>query len=207
MDAKAILETALKILEENDAVSAVDAIVTASLKSSDSERKNAMLAFEKSLREPEVGCGANFQKSIVENALLKLSKQYTKVKNKMTDTKSAPSADTIVSKGKKYTVGDVFSTVAVLSLQPTDQGRKAKCAFQFSRKAGRTDIIDAPVGTSVKYIGVRAVYEGQASTKRMIFLISKGSTLKLNGNDHITDADIEVAGVVNHIDPEHDYNK
>ncbi len=207
MDAKAILEAALNILEENNAVSAIDAIVTASAKASDSERKNAMTAFEQSLREPEVGLGANFQQSIIENALLKLSRQYTKVKNKMTDVKSTPSADTIVSKGKKYTVGDVFSTVAALSLQPTDQGRKATCAFQFSRKVGRTDITDAPVGTSVKYIGVRAVYEGQASTKRMIFLISKGSTLKLNGNDHVIDADVEVAGVVNHIDPEHDYNK
>jgi len=207
MDADEILESALRAVKADRALSAIDAIVRVSSGASDAERKRAVDAFNVSLLKPETGLGKYFQQSLLEKAVshLRLSKKNFEVK--MVENKNEQSTDTIVSKGKKYTVGETFSTVAALSLQPTDSGRKPACHYQFSRKVGRQGIVDVPANTQVKYVGVRAVYEGQASTKRMIFLIPKGSLLKRDGNDFNVDVDVEAAGVVNHIDPDHEYNK
>lgn len=121
-------------------------------------------------------------------------------------TDNTNNTDTIASRGKRYTVGDTFKTVATMGLKATDSTRKATVAYQFSRKTGKDGTMDLPAGTDVRYVGAKPVYEGQASTKRMMFRVAQGSTVILNGASVILDRDIDIAGVVNHIDPEDPYN-
>ena len=123
-----------------------------------------------------------------------------------TNTGTETSADTIASRGKRYTVGDTFTTVAIMGLKATDANRKPTCGFQFSRKTEKGGTMDLPAGTSVRYVGAKAVYDGQASTKRMMFRVAKGTTVTLDGASITLDNDIDIAGVVNHIDPEDPYN-
>ena len=91
---------------------------------------------------------------------------------------------------KKYKVGDVFNLVAEMGLQPSGNG--ADVPYKLSRKTGKDGGRTLAQGTPLTYVGARAVFKDKPSSKRMIFRLEDGT---------------EVAGVVNHIDPDDPYNK
>lgn len=114
------------------------------------------------------------------------------------------SNDTIAVKRIKYETGKFYHIVTDMGLQSTAQG--ASCPYQFSRKTKRPGVMDLAVDTPVKYVGIKEVYSGKSSSKRMIFVVSSGTSVTVDGESHSLDHDIEVAGVANHIDQSVDYN-
>lgn len=107
---------------------------------------------------------------------------------------------------KKYAVDEEFRLVATMGLRPTETGRDAACGYQLSRRTGKNGTMDLPEGTPVRYVGMKQVYPSQASSRRMMFRIASGTIYRLDGQELTLEGDIEVAGVVNHIDPSDPYN-
>lgn len=202
-----ILGKALEIVKSDRAISAIDALNQAAIHSTDDQRKLAVDVFKECLMRSPTGLGVAFQESILESAFALSARrsieQTAQGENNMTETKSN---DTIVSRGKKYTVGEMHELVATLSMQPTETGENTLCKYQLSRKTGRSGVMDVQAKTSVKYVGVREVYKGKASSKRMIFLVPAGTVVRLDGNDVTLAEDLEAAGVANHIDADDGYN-
>lgn len=112
----------------------------------------------------------------------------------------------IASNAKKLMVGDRFNTVAKMGLLETDPGRNPVCKYQFSRKTGKTGTMDCLADTSVQYVGAKQVYGDAPSSKRLMFRIAAGTKVILNGAEVELESDIDVAGVMNHVDPNDAYN-
>lgn len=215
MESVDILHRALALVREDRGMPALEAIQRVSQGSEPEARRRAGELFQQALVRPEVGLGTSFQDRILERAI-EFAQKETKAmavsigRKEMTENtnekKAAPSADTIASRGKRYMVGDMHRTVALMGLQPTDATRNAACQYQFSRKTGRDGTMDLPADTEVRYVGAKAVYEGVAASKRMIFRVAKGSKAVLDGQEVILDSDIDIAGVPNHVDADDPYN-
>ena len=179
----------------------------------------AAVLIKEAMLRPELGRGVQFQDAIVERALhatqanrsreLVRSQRAPAVSGQKRNDAMSDNVETkaaAAARVKKYNVGDTFNTVTTMGLQVTDANRKATCGYQFSRKTARDGTMDLPEGTPVRYLGARAVYEGQSSTKRMIFKVARGTPVFLNGTETVLDNDIEIAGVVNHVDADDPYN-
>lgn len=218
-----ILLEALRLVRNDHSLAALDALQLASSMSSVQDRKRASEAFQKAALKPEMGRGSSFQESIFERALLSVKmhqridparKQAFSVKNQPTMASKGRNSGMVENKNnssstsrtKKFNVGDTFKTVALMGLQPVDPNRKPTCDYQLSRKTGRDGVMDLPEGTEITYVDVGEVYEEQTSSKRLIFRVSAGTPVILDGQHKTLEADIEIAGVVNHIDPDDPYN-
>lgn len=220
-----ILATALDAVKKDSGLAALDAVQRASAAASPEDRKGAIELVRRAAMRPETGMGKTFQESILRRALLSIKSNRSsgldphrpsgrsasgrpvdagiERKNVMSENENTTGSN---ARSKKYNVGDTFNTVATMGLQVTDGNRKPTCGYQFSRKTGRDGTMDLPEGTAVRYVGARSVYDGQASSKRMIFKVTAGTRVILNGQDTTLDGDIEIAGVVNHIDADDPYN-
>lgn len=185
----------------------------------DIDRKAALNCLTEASVKSEVGKFENFQSIIAKNALLiaknkafKKQEIMKKGEKKTMETKTRNNVNVnnaviaTGSKTKKYTKGDLFKTVSTMSLQLTETNKKASCGYQFSRKTARQGVMDLPEGSDVRYVDSRLVYDDVASSKRMIFKVSAGTIVLIDGAQSALHNDIEVAGVVNHIDPDDPYN-
>ena len=176
----------------------------------DAVRRRAISLIREASIRPEVGLGESFQEPILERAIRLAKERATSARKekRMSDesTETLVSDDTIVSRNKRYTVGETFKTVGTMGLKPTETGKGAVCAFQFSRKTGKQGVMDLPSDTPVRYVGSKNVYDGVASSKRMIFRVAAGTVVLQDGVEIPLDHDVDVAGVVNHIDPDDPYN-
>lgn len=185
----------------------------------DIDRKAALDCLTEASMKSEIGKFENFQSMIAKNALLiaknKAFKKQAKIQKGEKKTmeikgESANNDNKAViaagSKAKKYVKGDLFKTVSTMSLQLTEANKKASCGYQFSRKTARPGVMDLPEGSEVRYVDARLVYDGVASSKRMIFKVNAGTRVLIDGTSSVLQNDIEVAGVINHIDPDDPYN-
>jgi len=188
----------------------------------DDERNAVQAVLMRAMMEVPIGSGEGFHGSIIDMAMSlagcnteqaldkgkKTDKRAVRTakKEKQMATKDGKKDTTDMSKAGKYSIGDEFTTVATMGLQPTEAGKGAACGYQFSRRVGRQGLMDLPEGTSVRYVKAGLVYDGQASSKRMFFRVTAGTPIMIDGVTQPLDADILVAGVVNHIDPENSYN-
>ena len=66
--------------------------------------------------------------------------------------------------------------------------------------------MDLPAGTELVNLGHREVFVGRPSTRKVIMLLHAGASVMLDGTLLSLDRDVEVAGVMNHIDPNDPYN-
>lgn len=154
-------------------------------------------AIHNALLKPNLGQGELFQLSVLETAQSTINRLHHSTQMKQPQRSK--------ERNKRYVVGDKLNVTATLGLQPTKQ-HSTSCSYQFSRRTNRQDIIDVPDGTEVIYAGSMLVYDNEPSSKRMIFTIAKGTPVMLNGNMIELSDEIRVAGVVNHIDPDEEYN-
>lgn len=177
-----------------------------------STRQQIQVLFADSIVSVGTGLSHGFHSAIVENMLraLHLSKSTDQktIKhnvriNSMMESKTIEKPEKVERK-KKYEEGDKFEIVADLSLQSTKE--TAEFPYQFSRKTGRSGVIDLPEGTVVFYLGSMVVYANKPSSKRMIFKAPAGTVAILDGEEFILNEDCLIAGVVNHIDPRDQYN-
>jgi hypothetical protein len=219
MECEIVLQAALQKVKRTSS-SALEAIQEALSGSKPEIRQKVMELFQQALIRPEINMGDLFQESILEHAIRQSQKERL-ISQRQMSIKFQPDkvvkqgemvedmnnlSNTIASRRKQYIVGDMFETVATLGLKETDNNRKAICKYQFTRKIGKNGTMDLPASTPVRYVGVKTVYEGQANSRRMIFRITKGVKVFLDGNEITLDADIDVAGVDNHVDADNPYN-
>lgn len=216
MESLNILQRALGLVVAEPMQPALEALQQASLTAEGDDRRHAMLLFQEAASRTEPGSGIRFQQSILEHAIRSAQREshgqgqrghaisVTIKKGHMDE--NITSNDTIASRGKRYMVGESFKTVVTMGLKLTDPKRNPACAFQFSRKTGKAGTMDLPSGTEVRYVGTKVVYEKQPSSKRMMFRVTKGSSVTLDGMVVALDDDIDIAGVINHIDPSDPYN-
>jgi hypothetical protein len=207
MTAAMILHDALEGVRSRPSSPALEELQRAANGASPHDRREAMELFQQASKRAETGQGLRFQEAILERALRLAGVNPSVTPRPAPETKPLAASDTIVSRGKKYIIGTTHATVATMGLQPTETHREQpSCSYQFSRKAGRSGIMDLPAGTSIVYVDVRPVYPSLPHSRRMVFRVPAGSAITIDGVATTLDHDIDVAGVANHIDPDDVYN-
>lgn len=154
-------------------------------------------AVNDALLRPAFGQGELFQLSVLENAQATI--------NRLCIAKPTKHISHNKERNKRYSIGDTFNITATLGLQPVKKN-STSCQYQFSRRTNRAGIIDVLEGTEVAYAGSSLVYDDEPSSKRMIFIIKSGTHALLDGKKIMIHDDVHIAGVVNHIDPDEEYN-
>lgn len=193
-DVKVLFTRALLHVKQNTDVSGIDALMhVCGVPPTDREmavRRRAAFLFGQASISIEPGVGSRLHERVFEIALERMS-------SKDVELAQAPRVRRTLAQG------EIVNVVAPMALEPVSG---ASCGFRLSRKVGKQGIASVAAGSAMVYLGQRELFAGRAPTRRLIFVVRSGTQIVRDGVTSSLESDVEVAGVMNHIDESSAYN-